>query len=185
MPRINPINLTLATGKVKTLLDGVQRKTHAIPNVLRAMAHSPAVLEAYLSFDQTLGSGSLTPQVREQIAITVSNANGCQYCASAHTAIAKNLSVNAMELTANLEGSSNDPKVEAALQFARNVIAKRGWVNDTEVQRVRDAGYTDGEIVEIIATIANTMFTNYFNHIAQTQLDFPKVEVGQPVPTMA
>ena len=131
-----------------------------------------------------LGSGNLTPQVREQIAITVSNANGCQYCASAHTAIAKNLGLDAIDLTDNLEGYSKDPKVEAALQFARTVIAKRGWVNDTEVQRVRDAGYAGGEIVEIIATIANTMFTNYFNHIAQTELDFPKVEVGQLVPTM-
>ena len=184
MPRINPINPTTATGKVKTLLDGVQRKRRTIPNVLRAMAHSPAVLEAYLNFGETLGSGSLTPQVREQIAITVSNANGCQYCASAHTAIAKNLGLDAIELTENLEGSSNDPKVEAALQFARNVIAKRGWMNDSDVQLVRDTGYTDGEIVEIIATIAITMFTNYFNHIAQTELDFPKVEVGQLVPAM-
>ncbi len=89
-----------------------------------------------------------------------------------------------IELTENLQGCSNDPKVEVALQFARNVIAKRGWVNDTEIEHVRDAGYTDEEIVEIIGTVANTMFTNYFNHIADTKLDFPKVEIGQPVATM-
>ena len=184
MPRIKPINLTDARGKTKTLLDGVQEKIGTIPNVFRTLAHSPAVLEAYLSFGQALDRGSLSPQVREQIALTVSNANGCEYCASAHTAIGKNLGLDEIELAENLQGCSNDPKVEVALQFARNVIAKRGWVNDTEIEHVRDAGYTDEEIVEIIGTLANTMFTNYFNHIADTKLDFPKVEIGQPVATM-
>ena len=148
------------------------------------MAHSPAVLESYLNFRPALGSGSLSPQVREQIALAVSNANECLYCASAHMAIGKNLGVAEIELIENLQGLSSDPKVAVALQFARNLIAKRGWVNETEIEHVRDAGYTDEEIVEIIGTIANTMFTNYFNHIAGTKLDFPKVEIGQPVATM-
>ncbi|MCH8824663.1 MAG: peroxidase-related enzyme [Planctomycetes bacterium] len=184
MPRIKPINPTEATGKTRTLLDGVQNKTGTIPNVFRTLAHAPAALEAYLSFGQALDGGSLSPLFREQIALAVSNANGCQYCASAHTATGKTLGLAQIELTENLVGSSSDPKVEVALQFARAVIAKRGWVNDSEIEHVREAGYTDEEIVELIATIASTMFTNYFNHIAETKLDFPKVEVGQPVATM-
>ncbi len=183
MPRINPIDPLKTTGKTKTLLDGVQKKLGTTPNQIRTLAHSPAALEAYLNFGTALGGSILPAEIREQIAITVANANGCQYCASAHTAIARKLGLDVIELTANLEGDSNDPKVEVVLQFARNVIAKRGWVNDNEVQRVRESGYSDPEIVEIIATIAINMFTNYFNHIAQTDLDFAKVDVGQPVPT--
>ena len=184
MPRIKPINPTNATGKTKALLEGLQNKTGTTPNMFLTMAHSPAVLESYLNFRPALGSGSLSPQVREQIALAVSNANECLYCASAHMAIGKNLGVDEIELTENLQGFSSDPKVEVVLQFVRAVIAKRGRVNDTEVQHVRDAGYIDEEIVEIIGTIASTMFTNYFNHIVETELDFPKVEVGQPVETM-
>ena len=181
MPRLHPIDPAQAEGKAKTLLDGVQKKLGTTPNLLRTMALSPAVLEAYLSFGQALSGASISAALREQIALVVANTNGCQYCASAHTAIGKNLGLDTVELTANLEGSSSDPKVEAALQFAQNIVAKRGWVNDAEVQRVRDAGYTDGEIAEIIAAVAGTIFTNYFNHIAQTEIDFPKVDIGQPV----
>ena len=181
MPRLIPIDPNRAEGKAKTLLDGLQQKLGLTPNIFRTMAHSPAALEAYLNISQAMSGANLTAAVREQIALAVSNANGCQYCASAHTAIGKNLGLDAVELTSNLEGNSNDPKVRAALQFARSIVAKRGWVSDDEVQRSRDAGYTDGEIVEIIATVSQTIFTNYFNHIAQTEIDFPKVDVGQPV----
>ncbi len=182
MPRLNPIDVNQARGKTKTLLEGVKKKLGTTPNMFLTLAHSPAVLEAYLNFGQALSGGTLGPKVREQIALTIANANGCQYCASAHTAIGKKLGLDMVELMSNLEGSSSIPKVEDALQFARNVVAKRGWMNDAEVQRVRDAGYTDGEIVEIIGTIAINMFTNYFNHIARTEIDVPKVDVGQPVP---
>ncbi len=181
MPRLNPVDASQAQGKAKALLDGVQKKLGTTPNLLRTMALSPAVLEAYMNFGQALSGASISPALREQIALAVANVNGCQYCASAHTAIGKNLGVDAIELTANLHGSSNDPKVERALQFARSIVSKQGWVNDAEVQQVRDAGYTDAEIAEIIATVAVNIFTNYFNHIAQTEIDFPKVDVGQPV----
>ncbi len=81
----------------------------------------------------------------------------------------------------NLKAASRDPKVEAALRFARAVVARRGRVTDEEWAGVRMAGYGDGEITEIIATVAITMFSNYFNHVANTEIDFPVAKVGQPV----
>ncbi len=180
MPRIDPIDPAQAQGKAKALLDGVQKALVMTPNLMRTMARSPAVLEAYLGFGKALGGGSLSAQIREQIAVAVSGANSCEYCASAHTAVGKNLGVAEDELGANLTSTSGDPKVEAALRFARRIVEERGWVSDPDLQRVRDAGYGDAEIVEIIATVAATTFTNYFNHIVQTEVDFPLVEVGQP-----
>ena len=181
MTRINPVEPSTAEGKAKTLLDGVQKALGTTPNLLRTMAQSPAVLEAYLGFGKALGGGSLSAPLREQIALTVAGANSCEYCASAHTAIGKSLGLDQRELGANLNSFSSDPKVEAALHFARRIVDERGWVSDDDVQRVRDAGYTDGEVAEIIATVCLNIFSNYFNHIAQTEVDFPVVKVAAAV----
>ncbi len=180
MPRITPIDPAQAQGKAKMLLDGVHKKLGVTPNLMRTMAQSPAVLEAYLGFGQALAGGSLSPQLREQIALTVAGANACGYCASAHTALGKRLRITDVELNANLHSQSGEPKVQAALHFARRIVDERGWVSDDDLTRVRDAGYTDGEIAEIIATVAANIFSNYFNHIAQTEVDFPVVTVKEP-----
>jgi uncharacterized peroxidase-related enzyme len=181
MPRINPIDSATANNKAASLLDAVQRALGTRPNLMTTMAHAPAALEAYLGFGKSLSSGKLGGALREQIALTVAGANTCEYCASAHTALAANAGVDEHERTANLEGLSGDPKVQAALRFVRAVVEKRGWIDNAELAAVRNAGYDDGEIVEIIANIAINIFTNYFNHIAKTEVDFPVVKVGQPV----
>ena len=67
--------------------------------------------------------------------------------------------------------------MEAALGFALAIVAKRGWVSDEDLARVRRAGYGDAGIVEISAVVAFNLFSNYFNHIAETEIDFPPVEV--------
>ena len=181
MPRMQPIDPDLTEGKAKGLLAGVHRKFGMTPNLMRTLAHSPAALEAYLTLGQTLRGGSLGARVREQIALAVAGANSCRYCASAHTAAGKMLKLDGQELGANLQGRSSDPKVEAALRFARRVVHDRGWVSDEELQRVREAGYSDGEIAEIVANVAMNLFSNYFSHIAETEVDFPLVEIEQPV----
>ncbi|MFQ5984521.1 MAG: carboxymuconolactone decarboxylase family protein [Alphaproteobacteria bacterium] len=180
MPRLNPIDPNQAEGKAKTLLDGVQKALGMTPNLMRTMAASPAVLGAYLGFIQALSGTSLSGKLREVIALTVAGANDCQYCIAAHTALGKMLGVDDAELTKNREGRSGDPKVEAALQFARAIVEERGWVSDEDVARVRDAGYSDGEIVEIVATVGLNIFSNYFDHVAQTDIDFPVVKAGEP-----
>ncbi len=176
MSRLTPIDPTQAEGKAKTLLDAVQQKLGMAPNILRTMANAPAALEAYLAFNQALAGASLDAKTRESIALTVAGANGCDYCASAHTALGGMLGIGAAELSANLESRSHDARLDAILKFANAVVAKRGWVSDEEVAALRAAGLGDREITEIIATVAFNIFTNYFNHIAQTDVDFPLVE---------
>ena len=178
MPRLNAIDPTVATGKAKELLDGVKAKIGMVPNLMRTFANSPAALEGYLSFSGALGGGLLNAKLREQIALAVADANSCEYCLSAHTAIGKMVGLNDNDIAASRQSSSGDAKVDAALKFAHQIVVKRGEVLDSEVQSVRDAGYSDGEITEIIANVALNIFTNYFNHIAQTVVDFPRVELS-------
>ncbi len=179
MPRLTPIDPAQADGKAKALLDGVQRAFGMTPNLLRTLANAPAALEAYLGFCQALGRGSLDAKTREAIALTVAGENGCDYCASAHTAIGGRLGVPAEELAANLGGRSGDAGLAAILRFARAVVVKRGRVSDADLVEARAAGLDDGGITEIVAAVAANTFSNYFNHVAGTEVDFPMVGSGR------
>jgi uncharacterized peroxidase-related enzyme len=175
MSRLTKINPHQATGKAKTLLDAVNGKLGLVPNMTRIMANSPAVLEGYLNFSGALAGGALSPKLREQIALVVAEANTCGYCLSAHTAIGKLVGLSPVEVESAREGVATDAKAGAALRFAKALVTERGFVNDGEIESLRRLGFSDGEIAEIIANVALNVFTNYFNHVAETDIDFPVV----------
>ncbi len=175
MSRISTVDTTQVQGKAKTLLDAVQKKLGVTPNMMKAMAQSPAVLEGYLNFSGALAGGSLNAKIREQIALAVGEANSCDYCLAAHTAIGGMVGLTESQVSTARLALSDDPKTDAALKFARTIVAQRGEIRDADFDRVRQAGFTEGEVAEIVANTALNIFTNYFNHIAGTEIDFPKV----------
>ena len=175
MPRIQAVDPAAASGEAKALLDGVQSALGIVPNIFATFVQSPKVLEGFLALNTALGQGLLPAQLREQIALTVAGESACDYCASAHTAIGKGTGLGQDELANNLRGRASDGKVQAALSFAAKVVEQRGRVGDADVAALREAGYGDGEIVEIVTHIGVNLFTNYFNHIADTAIDFPLV----------
>jgi uncharacterized peroxidase-related enzyme len=179
MPRLTPIDPATATGEAKVLLDGVQKKLGVTPNLLRTLANAPAALKAYLGFGDALAGGRFDAKTREAFSLAVAGANACEYCASAHVAVSKSLKVDEVEIARRLEGRSNDPALDAALVFARTVVDKRGFVSDDDIAAVRAAGHDDGAIAEIVANVAVNIFTNYFNHVAETDVDFPKVDLAR------
>lgn len=175
MSRLQAINPKEATGKTKELLDGIETKLGMTPNLMRTLANSPAVLEAYLAFSGALSKGLLPTRLRQQIALTVAEANGSTYCLAAHTAIGKMVGLSEENILDSRQGVSPDSQVHAALQFVRQMVEKRGWVRDTDVWRLRKRSYGDAEISEIVANVVLNIFTNYFNQVAETEVDFPKV----------
>src|SRR5207237_5180313 len=113
------------------------------------------------------------------MALGVAETNGCGYCLSAHTYIAKHVAhLSDQEIEESRRLSSADPKVDAALSFTQAVLDTRGGVSDADVEQVRAAGYSDGEIAEIIAHVALNVLTNYFNKVADTEVDFPRVALA-------
>ena len=118
----------------------------------------------------------LSAKVRELIALTVGEANQCQYCLSAHTALGKMAGLGDEEIADGRRGASTDRKTEAVLRFARKIVTERGFVKDDDLATVRAAGVSDAEIAEIVANTALNIFTNYFNHVAETEIDFPAAE---------
>ena len=181
MPRIQTIDAATASGPAKDLLDGVKAGLGVVPNIFATFVHSPKVLEGFLALNGALGQGLLSAQLREQIALAVAGVNECDYCASAHTAIGGGAGIDAAELARNLRGQSSDPKTQEVLNFVKKVVEQRGQVSDGDVAALQVAGYSDGEIVEIVTHIGVNLFTNYFNHIVGTEIDFPVVSAAGAV----
>lgn len=180
MQRLQAVNPESASGKVKDLLDSVQTKLGMTPNIIRTMANSPAVLQAYLGFGAALGTGALSARLREQIALVVAETNKCDYCLAAHAAIGKSVGLSEEAILNSRRAESSNGKEEAALRFAGTIVRERGRARNEDLAHLRQAGYGDGEIAEIVANVAINLFTNYFNHVAGTEVDFPKV--GDLVP---
>ncbi len=177
MQRIPTADLSKAAGKTKEQLDAVQRKMGRVPNLHATMANSPAVLTAYLRLHDALAQSSLDNRLRELLAVTVASANDSEYCLSAHTAVGQHLRVDEAELLHARAGESTDPKTLAALRFAKSLVQKRGRVDDAEVAALRKAGFGNAAILEIVASTVMNIFTNYCNHVALTEVDFPRVRV--------
>jgi uncharacterized peroxidase-related enzyme len=175
MPRLATVDPATAEAPARALLGKVERALGTTPNMMRAMASSPAVLDAYLQFSGALSKGHLPARVQEQIALVAAVENDCGYCLAAHTVLGGRAGLSEQDLVAGRSAQASDPKAEAALTFAKAVIASKGFVADEDLAAVRRAGYSDGEIGEIVAAVALNTFTNYFNSVGQTTLDFPAV----------
>jgi uncharacterized peroxidase-related enzyme len=158
------------------LLAAVKQQIGTVPNLMKVLAHSPAGLGAYLGFSAAVAGGKLDSASRERIALTVAEANGCEYCLSAHTYLGQHVAKLASdELDAARDARSADPKQQALLQFTRAVIEQRGRVDDSELARFLAAGYGPEAVVEVVANVAVNVFTNYLNNVARTTVDFPHV----------
>ena len=147
-----------------------------IPNITRAMANAPAVLDGYLALSGALSKGALSPKQREQIALTVGQANGCEYCLAAHSALGKMVGLTSEQILDSRRGTAVDPKSDALLRFARQVVEQQGRITDDDLNAARSAGLSDAVLAEAVANVALHIFTNYFNHVAETDIDFPSVE---------
>lgn len=156
------------------LLESIKNELGSLPNFYRLVATSPAVLEGCLGLDSALDKGSLDPATRERIAIAVAEINGCNYCLAAHSFVGKNLlRLSDEEIASNRKGHSTDARAEAAVVFAAKVAKARGAISENDLATVIAAGYSDAELLEIVAHVASNTLSNYINEVFKTDVDFP------------
>lgn len=177
--RIQQIKPENAQGQTAELFGAVRSKLGMVPNMMRAIGNSPAALQAYLQFNSSLASGVLTSKERELIALAVGQTNSCDYCLAAHSALGKMAGLTAEQIRDARLGNAVDSRTEAIVRFSRKLVNERGHVNDEDLNTLRRHGFDDGHIAEIIANVGVNIFTNYFNHVAETDIDFPKAELIQ------
>ncbi len=181
MNRIHQTDPSTTTGKTRKLFTAVENKLGFVPNLMRVLGHS-AALEGYLNFSSALAGGLLSAKLREQIALTVGEINGCGYCLSAHTMFGDKVGLTKDEIHAARRASAANAKSDAALKFARAVTLQRGHLADSDLQAARVAGLNDAELVEVVQQVALNILTNYTNNVARTVIDFPEVKPGDLEP---
>ena len=153
----------------------MEKQLGVVPNLFRLLATSPAVLEGYLGFSRGIGR-RLDGKARERIALAVAEVNGCDYCLSAHTYLGLNVAkLSESEIAAARRGGSSDSKADAAVRFAASLARARGNGVDAELAAVKAAGFSEPQVIEIVAIVAENVFTNLINNVARTDIDFPVV----------
>lgn len=149
-----------------------------VPELHRALAMSPAVLSGFRAMQKASGD-MLDQKTRLKIAIAVSEKNGCAYCVRAHSFTAMNHAhVSPEDVELARLGDAASPKARAAIVFALRVLQSVGSISNDDLAEVRAAGFADGEVIEIIALVAQFTFTNLVNNVLATEPDFPAMNVA-------
>jgi uncharacterized peroxidase-related enzyme len=182
MSRLTPIQTNGANSELKRSLKHTRLKLKKAPRFFHLLANSPASLRAYIQADAALVRGQLTPRERQQVALAVAEINGSSYSLSAHYDTGKSLGLTHREMQLARNAAATDPKANTMLRFTQAVVLQRGEVSDDDFQSLGKAGFTDAQIVEIIANIALNIFSNYFNSVAKTEVDFPLLQPGADAP---
>jgi alkylhydroperoxidase family enzyme len=175
MQRLNSVDPAGATGKTKELLDIVQQRTGRIPNMVRLMANSPAALGGYLNLATALAGSTLSAEIRDSVAILVAAEGKSDYTLAAVSALARKSGLSDNDIAAAQRAQARDPRTVAALRFSEIILEQRGHVSSSNLDTLMEAGFTDGEVAEIVACIVLNIYRNYFNLVAGSEIDFPVV----------
>lgn len=175
MPQIHPVTIEQADVESAQKLSAMKAKIGMVPNVVGTLTNSPAALNLYLASSHALSGGKLSARQREIIALTIGQLNKCHYCVSAHTMIGKGVGLSAEEMIDARLGKASNPLDNAIATVASKLVTKRGFLTPEDIAEAKAGGLDDGLIIEIIANLVHNTLTNYTNHAAQTEIDFPVV----------
>ncbi len=177
MSRLSVPNLESDTGPSGQIYAQIKKAIGSVPNTFAAIAaHGPAALKAVLAADTVLASSSLSKRDQETIKLVISGVAGCDYCVAAHSLLGKLAGLKPEELKNIRDGKpTGDVKRDALVRFVRKLAATSGTVSDADFAAIKDAGYSDAQLVDISLAFATTVFTNVFNRINDTEIDFPAV----------
>jgi uncharacterized peroxidase-related enzyme len=175
MPRTAALKMEQVPDESKPTLGAFTKNIGFTPNMIATLAQSPIAFNAWATLLGSL-SKALDVKTRDSIGLAVSEVNGCNYCLTVHSFTAEHMAkLPADEIILARKGHASDPKRDAAVQFARKVIETRGKVSDADLKAVRDAGYTDANVMEIVALVAQFSLTNFFNNVFDREKDSPAV----------
>jgi uncharacterized peroxidase-related enzyme len=178
MSRLYTIAVSEATGRAAELFSAVKQTVGKVPNSYIGIGgNSPVALEAVLSLEASLKKSSLSVRDIEVVKLVVSQTTGCDYCLAAHTLMGKKIGLDREAILAlRLARPSGDARNDALARFVLHLITTSGTVQTDVVTAIKQAGFTDAQIVDVAMAVASIAFTNLFNRINDTTLDFPAAD---------
>ncbi len=151
----------------------LQEGGRSLPSFLSMLANAPVILEAYIAFSDAIQRSSLSPTLRNKISLAVSELNSSPYDLASSIQESSTLRINPEEVHNCRLGRSDVPQHDAILTFATTLVRKHGHLGEDELDRLRQYLEDDRDIVEVIAAVACTHFSNLLNNLAQTPIDHP------------
>ena len=172
MSRFKTHTIESAPDKGKEVLKGVKEAYGFVPNLMATMVEAPAAAKAYATLGKIFEETSFSPTEQQVVLLTISRANGCEYCVAAHTTIAGMHKVDDAIVRSIRDGKPiDDDKLEALRQLVLKVYEKRGWLSEGDVDEFTAAGYGPQQVLEVVLGVAFKTLSNYTNHVAGTELD--------------
>ncbi|MDK0524421.1 carboxymuconolactone decarboxylase family protein [Streptomyces sp. ML-6] len=166
MPRLTRLTPDTAVGASRDLLaDLVSRHGH-VGDMVSTMAHSPAVLGGYLQLGRAMGRAKLDRRISERISIAVQALQGCGLCLDAHVGAARAMGVDEEEIERARTGTSADPAIAAIIALALQVYREPTSITDEQVDALREHGYSDRAMADVVGVVALNILTGAFNLLA-------------------
>lgn len=166
MPRLTPLTPDTAVGTSRDLLADLVARHGQIGDMVSTMAHSPAVLGGYLQLSRAMGRARLDRRISERISIAVQAVQGCGLCLDAHVSAARALGVDEEEIERAHEGTSADPAIAAIITLALRIYREPTTITDDQVGALREHGYSDRVIADVVGVVALNILTGAFNLLA-------------------
>jgi uncharacterized peroxidase-related enzyme len=176
MSRLSQLSFNEATGVTADLFASIKKAAGRVPNAYATIGtHSPAALQASINGDAILAKSSLEKADVEAIKLAVSELASCDYCVAAHTVVGKMAGLTQTETQQIRAGdATGNAKRDALVRFVRHVAGTSGTVPAEVLNAVREAGYSDAQVTDTLFAMSVINFTNLFNRVNDTTLDFPK-----------
>jgi uncharacterized peroxidase-related enzyme len=155
----------------QAIFDNLNSALGFVPNLYATIAYSDNGLNKYLAFQNA--KTSLSNREKEAVNLIVSEVNGCRYCQSAHTVIGKMNGFSDEEIINIRGGQSSNSKLNTLVQLAKAITENKGNIAPATLQAFYDAGYNNGNLVDVILQISDKIAMNYLHNLTQIPIDFP------------
>ena len=176
MKTLKPLQIEEANTNSQAIFNNIKSKIGVLPNLYATMGISDKLLGGFLTFTETLKSGEFTAKEYEAIALATSQANGCAYCLSAHTALGKMNGFTEEETLDIRDNSIADTKLNALVSLTRGLVNLKGHPSTETIDNFFKAGYNKSAFAELIGAVALTTITNTIYHNGGFEIDFPKAQ---------
>jgi len=173
MNKLNAVTNNTASEKSKILFGGIKNSIGILPNIYAVIGNSAVALESYLTFSELLKNCSFNAKEQEAIFLAVSESNGCNYCVSAHTALARMNGFSEEETLELRAGTIKDIRYNVLTNLAKSIVENRGRADEKLIDAFYEMGFKSDALVELVALVIEKSFTNYIGRLAKPEIDFP------------
>ena len=166
MPRPKMLDPDQAHPLARQLLGGIVERHGDAGEMVRAMANSPALLQGYLDLSRATKRIKVPRALAEKISLAVQEWIGCPRCLAAHVEAARAAGLTDTDIELARQGTSVDGREAALIALAVRLLVEPSSIDDSDVAAIREHGWSDRILGDLVALVALNQLTGSFNLLA-------------------